>query len=308
MPTIAPNPNETAWTLGFGGAAWDGSLVAGFALALSTTLRNDGLAVAFPSGATLDASAWAGGSEAALFSPAVGWDATNGGYAAGVLLLSVPASDTALAPGDYRLQVGVTSSGARSVVFDGTFRVGGTTGSATLRQPYITDADLLLRYDQLGTLSNRGSDVAGYADVLALVSDELDRDIVLRFAPYPGDVRQRQLAADPVVGLDVSVATPTWLNQTTITAALASATLVVEWRAKEILANRAIAYVLERQLSSDGRGGRSTYQQEAAMLRARADEEWHCYRAQLTVPGGPMNTPNALVFRGAVILPAGTKP
>jgi hypothetical protein len=306
MSLTTPDPNETVWTLGYGGVPWTSTATPGFALNLSTTLMNDGAMVPFTSGATLDASVWIGGNEAALFSPTIAWDTPNGGYAAGVVALAMPASSLApLVAGDYRFQCGVTVSGVRSIFYDATFQVGDTTGSATLRVPYITDADLKIRYDQIDSLSNRRNDVTSFVNVCALVSNELDRELIIRFNPFPGDVLQRGLIADPYVGLDVSVTQPSWLNQTTIKTALAAQALIADYPCIEMLANRAIAYILERQETGSG----NPYREEATAMRTKADAIWQYYRAQITISGGPSNTPNCLlVGNGAIILPTGTSP
>lgn len=302
--TNAPNPNETVWSLGFGGATWDGTAIPGFALGLSTTLMNDGLVVAFPSGATLDASVWVGGDEAALFSPTIAWDTANGGYAAGVVALTMAAASLApLASGDYRLQVGVTVSGVRSPCFDGIVNLRDTVGSDVAPTAWCSLQDMLDVSDQVASLNSRLSDSTGFLNIRARVTREMARELIDRFNPMTGDVRQRSAISDPIVGLDVSVATPSWLNQTTITAALLSPGPILETKLRDMVARRSVAFVLGRQI------GNRAYAEEAAAQMAEAQAIHKCYRTQITVAGGPDNTPNVLlVFNGAIILPTGTSP
>jgi hypothetical protein len=298
----APDPLETIWSLGFGGAPWDRMVVPGFALLLSTTLKNNDEPVGFTSGATLDATVWPGGSEASVFAPTVAWDTANGGYAIGALTLSITSTQASmLKAGDYRLQLGVTTSGVRSIAYDGSLRVSDTIGTVALRSLYITVADLKILWDQVDVVANRNSDTAGFTTVLAYVCDDFDRKIVKRFCPYPGDIRTRQNTPDPYVGLDVSNPTATWPNKATITNALAAGGLIVDRCAWDILVRCALAVILGRQGPGDNA-------KVAAMMRAEAEEKWYCYQAIVSFASPPTSTADALIDYGAILLPSGTAP
>ena len=168
----------------------------GFDETWGSVLLNRGVPTPYPPSAPFDAAVWRGGDEAVLFAPAATWvDAAKATFA-----VAVSASQTAgLDPGLYRMQVGVSYGGVRSLAFDGTLEVLEAPGAGTSRAPYVTGRDLLYWYDQLGTLQTIKGGDATFLDQRAESSDEFDRDLEVAFNQNRHQVRTRRPTKDPVL-------------------------------------------------------------------------------------------------------------
>lgn len=298
----APNPAETVWRVGADSAVWDGRAVAGFGLGLNATALNAGLAVAHAPGDPLDAAIWRGQAEAALVAPGVAWVSAPDG----TLALTVAGQTTAaLDPGLYRLQVGVTAGGVRSLLYDGTIELLEAPGTGMLRVPYVTGRDLLSWYDQLGTLQTiRGGD-ATFLQQRAEASDEFDRDLVVRYDPRPGFVRTRRATPESVLGHDVPDPTATPPSPAQLSAAVRRGGVIVDRNVREMVSKMAIARVLDRQEVS---GASNQYRQHAAALRAAADALWSTFDIQVDTSNPLDGTADLLVGRDVILLPPGTAP
>jgi hypothetical protein len=320
-PTSGPEPNpaETVFTLGPGGAVWSGSVASGFALSLATTLLNGGVVLSYPDSAALDASVWRGGGEASLFSPAVAWSLP----AAGAFTLAISAGQTTnLEAGSYRLQVGVTVGGVRSLAFDGPIEVTDTVGTVAPAMTWCAADDMLLYSDQIRSLqSSRGADVTGFLAQRGQATSKRSRAMVNRYRPRNGFVRVRQNQMDPILDtMDVPNPTAVPPSKADLTTALATlGGIVLEEKIVEIVARDAIALVLRRQATS---ANARAYLEEAEAQVAMADDLFRCYQAQVitatpigvgvvvTIEGTPTSAgfSNFLIDHDCVILPEGTAP
>lgn len=304
--TNAPDPVETVWSLGFGGATWDGTIAAGFALSLSTVLKNAGLVVTFDSSATLDATVWRGGGEPSLFAPSVAWDADNGGYAGGVVALSIAASQAStLDPGEYRFQVGVTTAGVRSLAFDGIIRVTDTIGAGGTPMTWCSFQDVLDISTQVASLNSRSADKAGYLNLRARATAERARKLVKRYMADFGMCWVRGNTFDPILRtLDFKSPTAVYPSKQDITTAIAGGGVVVEQQLRDIVAHDTAATILKRQV------GNAQYQAAALDHEAESDRLWKCYQAQIDLPvaGVYDGIPDVLIDTNAILLPPGTAP
>jgi len=308
---IEPNPAETAWTLGAGGAVASPSVAPGFAMGLATVLLNAGVVVPYTSGAVLDASVWRGGEEASLFSPAVAWiDATMGTLTLGIAV----GQSSGLEQGKYRLQVGVTGvGGVRSLAYDGWLEVGDSPGNVAAPLAWCDYEDMLLYSDAIKSLGgSRGVDLTAFLAQRAEETAKRSREMVIRYRQRPGYTRVRQSTPDPIIGQDPANAAAVALSKGDLTTALATVGgIVLEEKLREIIARGAIALVLGRQTTV---GNSQAYRQEAAEQRSRADELFKCYQAQIHTaspivspsPIGPVS--DFLIDRDCILLPPGTSP
>jgi hypothetical protein len=300
------------------GATWNGAIAAGFDITLASTLLNAGVVVPYTSGDTLDASVWRGGSESALFSPAVAWvDAT-----AGTFTLTVGRGQTAtLDAGAYRLQVGVTSGGSRSLVYDATIEITEAPGSDSPPIAWCTDADMATYSHVLRSLqSSRGSNLTGFLVQRAVVTAKYSREIVTRYRPRR-PVKVRQPTLDPVLNsFDIPNPTAVAPSTTDLTNAVGQlGGIVLEEKLREIIARAAISIVLREQATNSNAG---TYIEEAEMQQEMADALFKCYQAQIitaepvgvgvsVVSDGQTFTAGFtrfLIDRDCVVLPEGTSP
>jgi hypothetical protein len=265
----------------------------------STLLDPDGRPVGYPPSAVFDSAVWIGGQAPPLFAPQVAWvDSLSGRFR-----LLVAASQTAgLAPGDYRLEVGVTYGGTRSPGFDGVLRLTDVPGSATARAPYVTYPDLLRYYDQLPTLANYAADQTGFLGQRVDASDEFDRELVTRYDPRPGFVKRRAATPDPHLGHDVPIAVALAPTPKALSVAIKAGGVIVDRNVREQVARRAIALILDRQETTD----RNTYREEAASMRAEADRLWRRFEVQVDTDAD--GTADLLVCRDVTLLPPGTAP
>jgi hypothetical protein len=277
-------------------------VVAGSDRSWGTTLRSaEGVALTFGPADALDASVGRGGGEGTLFAPAVAWvDAP-----AGAVRLSVSAAQTAAVdPGEYRLLIGVTAGGARSIAFDGILRVDSGVGIDAAPMVWCTLQDMFRHSSQLRTIHAEASRRAptDFLDERGFATAEVRRKILLRYDPQSGLPRVRRTTPDPILGFDVpdrAAAVPTPAE---ISASLAVAGgLVLEPTIREIVARRAVADVLERQ-SSSSRDARD----DARMHRDEADRLFKCYWAQVDTDLD--GTADLLVHRNVILLPPGTAP
>lgn len=271
---------------------------AGFGQQWVATLRNSGVAVAYTTSATLDATLWRGGGEAALFNPTVAWiDAPNGKFT----LTIAPNQTTALDPGEYSLEVGITPlGGVRSLGFAGVIRITDAPGTNPAPVAWCTYQDMLDYSDQVSALVGRGVDVSGFLNIRARITLEVSRDIVTHYQPTAGLTRTRKAIADPIVGFDVPDPTATPITKAALTAALAAGGLILEARIREVVARRSIGVVLSRQVSN------RQYADEASMQRELADRVFRSYHAQVDLNND--GVPEVLIGRDCTFLPAGAAP
>lgn len=305
-PSLAsfPNPNETVWNLGYREGAWDGTIVTNYALGLSTTLLNNGTPVTFPSGAVLDALVWPGNSLSTTFVPVVAWDTPNGGYANGVILLSITATQSAmLSEGNYRFQVGVTIAGTRYLVYDGNLLVKETVGTNAPATPWCSLQDMLNESVQVQSLYDQAEDATGFLNERSYVTYLVSRDIVVRYQPMVGFTKTRQPVADPIVGFDVPDPTFDAITKAILTAQLGKPLgLILEARIRKIVACKANALVLGRQV------GNRAYMEDAAIQEMKAMEIWRTYQAQVDLQATPTGLCQALVDMNCIFIPAGQAP
>jgi len=270
----------------------------------SSVLQNQGVPTPYPTSAMLDAAVWRGGEEAVLFRPTVTWIAA----AAGSFTLAVAVTQTAtLDPGSYRLQVGVTSGGLRSIAFDGAIEITDAPGAGIEPPTWCSSADMR-RYSHLIQIlvARKGVDVTGWLDERTAVTAELFRDLVLRYNPGPGSVRRRQLVMDPVLGFDVPVDSTLAPSPARVSAWLSiPGGLILEARVREIVARRSVALVLDLQATS-GQG--EAYRTEAEAQRVMADALYLDYRAQVDATNPPDGIADYLIDRSVILLPPGTAP
>lgn len=276
-------------------------VVAGSDRAWRTTLKNEGVALAFDPAAALDASVGRGGGEGTLFAPAIAWvDA-----AAGTVQMSVSAAQTAAVdPGEYRLLIGVTAAGARSIAFDGTLRVDSGIGTDAAPMVWCTLQDMFRHSSQLRTIhaeANRRAPT-DFLDERGFATAEVKRRILLRYDPRAGMARVRRATPDPILGYDVPDPTATVPTPAQVSAWIGVVGgLVLEPTIREIVARLAVADVLERQ-SSSSRDARD----DARLFRDDADRLFKCYWAQIDTDLD--GTADLLVRRDVILLPPGTAP
>lgn len=297
---VPPNPAETFWRLGSAsGAAVAPSVAAGFELVLATSLRNNGQALAFDPLDPLEAVVWRGDDAADLFFPDVAWSSAPDG----TLTLAVRAGDTAgLEPGRYSLRVGVTAQGFRMLAYDGVIQIEGSPGSDAPRVPYVTGRDLTFYYDQNGTFHNDESDQAAFLRQRVDASDEFDRMLVTRYMARPGFARRRFPDYDPDLGYDRPDPTLAPPTRAQLTDWLKAGGLVVEQKAREIVARMALFLILDRQETES----QNVYRQHAQEQRARAAELWAGYQAQIDADLDGIA--DWLIGIDATFLPAGAAP
>jgi hypothetical protein len=281
-------------------------IVAGSDRSWGTTLKNAaGVALAFDPADPLDAAVWAGGDVGAptIFRPSVAWVSAPDG----TVSLTVAAAQTAtLDPGVYKIHVGVTAGGARAIGFDGQLEVLPAPGTATLGTPYCTFADMLLYYDQVGTLANRRADEANFLGQRMRAKTELDRMIILRYGARSGMVLTRRNTFDPILQtFDVPTPSAAAPSKAQLTAYLNAGGLIAEDLAREMTAKWAIAFVLERQTTASGR---NPYPEEAERFRQMAMAIWRCYQAQIDTSDPLDGVADLLIGRDVIILPPGTAP
>jgi hypothetical protein len=279
-------------------------VVAGSDRSWGTTLRNAGGALVFDPSDPLDADVWAGGEGssalAVLFHPTVAWDDA----AAGTAILSVAAAQTAtLDPGTYRLQVGVTTGGARAIGFDGQLQVLEAPGTAEAGTPYCSYADMILYYDQIGVLANRRTDEANFLAQRMRAKVEIDRMLVLRYDPRSGRTMTRQTERHPSLGYDVPDPDAIPPSPAQLSAYLQAGGLILEDMVREMAAKLAIALVLERQLA-----GGNAYRDEADRFRLMAERMFRCYQAQIDTSDPLDGVADLLIDRDVIFLPEGTAP
>lgn len=315
---VQPDPEETVWTLGVGGVVVSPLVGSGFALTLATTLLNDGVAVAFTPADVLDALAWRGGDEAALFAPAVAWISAP----AGTLTLTIAAGQSsALDPGEYRIQVGVTrASGVRSLCYDGRLTVLATIGAAAPALTWCSAADVLRYATSVSTLQaiKAANDSSGFLLQRADATARRSRMLVKRYNPRPGFVKVRNNLPDPIAGLDIQSPTAVWPSKRDVAAALATVGgIVLEQQLREMIARDAISLILRRQATG---ASASVYLAEAEAMEAMADAIYREYQPQLVtaapigvgvpvlVDGSSVTTgfTNFLIDMDCTILPMGT--
>lgn len=300
-PAAAPNPAETTWALGDGGATWDGRVAAGFDLDAVASLFNGGAPVAYDGDAALDCFVWRGGAEAPVLTPA----ASVVSPPSNRVSVRIPAAATAnLDPGTYRLQLGAAAGGVRRLLSDGTIEVAGAPGVATYRTPYVTRDDLLYWYDQLETLQTIQGGDAGFLRQRAESSDEFDRALVVRYDPRPGFVKTRRAAFDAgVLGFDVPDPSATPPSPAQLSAMVRAGGVIPDRNVREMVSKMAIARVLDRQ---EVMGGRNPYREEAAAFRQEAMALWRTFDVQ--VDADLDGRADLLVGRDVILLPPGTSP
>lgn len=292
MAINIPNPNETVWFLEFNGNSWDGSIVVGAALTLSSTLMNNGTFVpGFTSGSVLSAVVWPGNDLEATFNPTVIWDTGNGGYEDAVVLLTISDAQSAmLSEGNYRFQVFVTTSGVESLAFDGNILAKESVGLVAPTVPWCSLQDMLNESVQLANLYSPQNDASGFLNERLYVTQLTFRDIVTRYQPMAGGTRTRQAVPDPIIGFDVPDPTFDAITKTVLTTQLAATNgLILEARIRKIVACRTNALVLGRQV------GNRVYMEDAAIQTAKADMSWRTYQAQVDLQDEPNGTPQALI-------------
>lgn len=295
----APNPAETVWRLGIGGVVTSPRSVPGFDLILVTALYNNGVSVGYTPDPALEAVVWRGDDQPNLFFPEVLWISA----VAGTLQLSIPAADTiGLEPGHYRLRVGLTVGDVRLLAFDGGLDIAEVPGSDLDRTPYVTNRDLLFYYDQLSTLQNYTSDETGFAEQRVDASDQFDRMLIERYNPRPGFVRNRNPTYDPILGYDVPDPALVPPSKADLTAYLSAGGLIVEQKAREMVARMTIALILDRQETQD----QNPYREHAQTMRDRVTQLWAGYQAQIDSNSNAV--PDYLIDRDVIFLPAGAAP
>ncbi len=304
--TIEPNPAETVWLLGIGGAVTSPIVGEGFQLTLWTQLLNAGVLVPYLAGATLDASVWPGAGEGILFTPTVAW--TNPADPTQGLTLVVSSTQSAsVGPGRYRLQVGVTAMGVRSLAYDGELQVSDTPGSVPAPLTWCSAADMLLYSDVIGNLRARRDveDATGFLLQRGQATSKLARMIVKRLDYHSMMVFTRQNTLDPILQtFDVPTPFAAIPSKTDVTTTLATpGGIVLEEQLREIAARMAIALVLRRQATSN-----VAYRQEAEAQEAMADDLFAKYQAQIVTASPIGGNTNFLVDQNVIILPTGTAP
>lgn len=128
---------------------------------LSAVNRDGTVPTGFLNTDTLTASVWAGGSQAALFAPAVSWS----DYTVGAVALSFTGAQTTGLDyaGAYHCNVSATRSGTTSVILDVLVHILPAPGTATQTVvPYCSLADMLAKAPWLTMLQDDTSDIEGY--------------------------------------------------------------------------------------------------------------------------------------------------
>ncbi len=308
-PGIEPNPDETVWTLGTGGAVVSPAVAPGFSVTLATVLLNNGVPLSYTSSATLDASVWPGGNEPASFSPSVAWITP----ASATLTLVITAAQSAsVDQGKYRMQVGVTVSGVRSLAYDGWLLVGSEPGSTAYFQPWATVEDMRLSSTTIDTLLNKQADITNFLGQLVEASLEILRWIVLRYNPRPGYTLVRMNVPDIISGLDVAMPGAVPIGKYLLTQCLNTVGgIVLEAKLRRMVAKYAIALVLRRQATG---GNAEVYRKEADacmqwVLDTFEDYQAIIYSATPVVSPSPIGAiQNFLIDADCVLLPSGTSP
>jgi hypothetical protein len=228
----------------------------------------------------LAARVWPGDNRAVTFSPTLAWvDATVGTVA----YSHTAAQTTAVEPGEYRLLVEVTTADGLDRFLVGDVDIQGSPGTDAAPRAYAGEDDLYALAPWAGDLLSR-SDQTNFVEQLASASRWLDEQVVARAGLALEDQRGRHGAVaevDPLVppsGVDLG---PAWgrsaLPDTTLEANLAAIQarldadgLVVDSRARRVVARYALYLLLEPQLGDkDG----TPYQSLAMRQRATAIRE-----------------------------------
>lgn len=302
---IEPNPDETAWTLGVGGAIVTPWVVVGAGVTLATTLMNNGVSVPFGDSAVLDASVWPGGGETATFSPLANWISAIGGT---LTLIVTDAQAATLTAGVYRMQLGITPvGGVRVIGYDGWLTVRPAVGTTAAPLAWCDESDVLLYATSVLSLQavKAANDASGYLLHRVQATQKTSRKIVKRYNPRLGFVRTRHNTPDPILGeLDYVEAVQVFPSKDDVTAALGVVGgVVLEEQLREIIARWAIALILRRSATS---GNAAVYRQEAMEQEAMADDIFHCYQAQMVSASPIGGNTRFLLDMDCIILPAGT--
>lgn len=295
-----PNPAETVWRIGPGGAVTTPSVSRGFAGSWAGELRNDGEPAGFELDAVLDAKVWRGDDEAPLFSPAVAWAEEDGESLAseGRLVLSVSAGQTAtLAPGAYRLQVGVTVGGVRFLAYDGTLEVGASPGAGEAPKVYCSYDEMKEIADRIDLVFPRESGRSGYLEERADGRAEVERRTLDGYRPRGGFNKRRVAAYHPIYGHDRPDPTLSPPTPDDLAATIAANGLVFDRRLGEMTAIWAVARVIGRL---DPRQG-DDYRQVAADLRDRFEAAWSAYKPRVAGIETPEGTATIEIAPGSTI-------
>jgi hypothetical protein len=294
-----PNPGETSWTLGVGGAPVSPEVAAGWDLVLVTTLYNNGVALSYTPDPALEAVVWRGDDQPNAFFPQVTWISA----VAGSLRAAIPASATAgLEPGHYRFRVGVTVQGVRLLAYDGGLDIRESAGSDALRRPYVEGRDLEFYYPQIGKMQVFRSDPTAFLVHRVDASDQFDRMLVNRYLARPGYARRRFPDYDPVLGYDRPDPTLAPPSKAQLTAWLAQGGYRIDPIGREMIARMAIALVLDRQETMDS----NPYRDHGKEMQDRIAALWRGYQAQIDADLDLV--PDWLIDTDATFLPAGAAP
>lgn len=306
-PSLEPNPAETVWTLGVGGAIVSPSVVSGAGILLATTLYNNGSIVGFTSADVLDSSVWGSGNAPVSIVPVVDWISAPGGT---LTLFISPGQSAFIAPGIYRMQVGVTPAGAsRLIAYDGILEVLATVGAIAAPIVWCDDSDVLLYATSPLSLQavKAANDATGFLTQRANATSKLLRRIIKGYNPRFGFVRTRMNTPDPITQeLDVVVPGSVYPSKADLTTALNTpGGIVLEEQLREIIARHAISLILRRQATG---GSGDKYAAEAAAQESMAEEQYHCYQAQMVSASPIGGNTRFLIDMDCIILPAGTAP
>lgn len=274
----------------------------GFDQEWESVLLNDGVPTPYPPTAPFDAAVWRGGEEAPLFEPEVTWiDSAKATFTVAVSAIQTVGLD----PGLYRMQIGVSYGGVRSLAYDGTLEIQEAPGTTVpRREPYVEATDLLYWYDQLDNLQTIKGGDATFEDQRVDSSEEFDRNLITRYNENRHKVRTRMPFKDPVLDtfdiIDPAAVAPGPLE---FTAIVLGGGVVIDTNSSELVAKSAISKVLARQ---EVMGSVNPYLQQAATFRAEVIALWNTFDIQ--VDRDQDGIVDMLVGEYIILIPPGTAP
>lgn len=245
---------------------------------------DQGAPIALPDDPGLDAIVWRGDDEAPLFEPI----AAVADAGAGEVRLAILANQVAaMEPAEYRLQVGVTVEGARTLGFDGVLELTGAPGAGEAPRVLASADDLYRFYGTADLLESLDHERSGFLEARAEARAQVERRLLDGYRPRPGFVRRRGPIFDPICGFDrPDPATPPPARDQ-LRAWLAGPELVADEGLRRIASLLAASIVFQRQETN----GDNTYRAEADRLRGVVDGELRRLTYALAtgtdVPGEP---------------------
>lgn len=253
----------------------------------------------FVTGDAITATVWPGDSYAETFSPTVEWETA----ATGAAIITIDETESAIAPGDYRIQVLVDADGLSRVVHDGILTIGTAPGAVAAPSVYC-DYDLMRSlFTGLEAIRTQQADTTGFLEFRGRARQAVNYFLQERYDPRPDWNRRRGVTPDPIYGFDVPERTTVPPTKATIRTLLDGDGLILAGSDGEILriaaAKLAIAEVLGREGTSNYRPGVS-YADIAKEFKAEAMEKLATYRAYVDTDDD--GSANILIDRDVVFL------